>query len=177
MTTDAKAIHAAIYDLLKPLEGPRFKKVRKVPVRQLQPEETPTLSVFRSEEDWQPDGDANAGEPSFVHESTITLAVLRGFKKPEDLDDLVDADMDIIEPLLLQNTDLLAMFEGITRVRRTLSWPQLGDAYYVESVLELTVQYRTVWEPIVPDNLLKVVTTHPAVWSGPIQVIEFEEQP
>lgn len=150
MSTQAAQIRDAIYDLLMPLPG--FVKVRKVVQRQLQPEETPCITVLRGDENLAADEDATAGPPHFVHDATFHVSIIRGFDDPVVLDGRSDDDMDLVQETLLRNPDLIGMFEGIVAIRRSHAWPQVGDAYYVELRLELTVQYRSEWEPIIPDD-------------------------
>lgn len=157
MNTQATEIRDAIYALLLPLPG--FKTVRKVAQRQIQPEETPCLTVYRADEVLMADEDASAGPPHFVHEATYNISVIRGFDDPVVLDGQSDADMDLIQETLLRSATLIGMFEGISSIRRSHAWPQQGDAYYIELRMEMTVQYRSSWDPIIPDDFLTASVT------------------
>ncbi len=160
MSTQASEIRDKIYELLLPLPG--FVKVRKVAQRQLQPEETPCITVLRGDENLAADEDATAGPPHFEHSATFHISIIRGFNDPVVLDGDSDEDMDLVQETLLRNPDFIGMFEGIASIRRSHAWPQIGDAYYVELRLELTVQYRSIWEPVIPDDFLSVaVKTKP----------------
>lgn len=145
MTTQATEIRDALFDLLSALPG--YAKVRKVPQRQLQPEELPCITVVRGEETMHADGDANASVPHFVHEAAFHISVVRGVGDPVVIDGESDDDMDLVQEAILRSGDLIAMFEGILSLRRSMAWPQQGDAYYVELRLEMTVQYRSSWAP------------------------------
>ena len=150
MSAHSAAIRDAILTLLAPMPG--YAKVRKVVQRQLQPEETPCITVFRGEETMNHDGDPNVGEPRFMHEAIFHVTVMRGFEDPMVLDGRADDDMDAILEILLCNQALVAMAEGILSIRKSTAWPQIGDAYYVELRLEITMRYRSFWEPVVPND-------------------------
>ena len=148
--TDATAIRDAIFVLLQTLPG--YTKVRKTPVRQLSAADCPALTVILGDEIAQADEDATAGPPHFVHETTYHVSVLRGLTDPVTLDGQIDADLDTIQTLLLCNIGLNQMIEGITGMRRARAYPQIGETYFVEMRFEITVQYRSIWNPVIPDN-------------------------
>ena len=149
MTTDATAIRDAIFVLLQTLPG--YTRVRKTPVRQLQPTDCPALTIVMGDEVANADEDATAGPPHFVHEATYHVSVLRAFDDPDTLDGKIEDDCAAIQNLLLRNVGLNQMIEGITSMRRSRAFPQQGETYFVELRLELTVQFRTIWNPVTPD--------------------------
>ena len=157
MTTQATQIRDAIFQLLQTLPG--YVRVRKVPMRQLQPEETPSLTVYSADEVLTADEDATASVPHFIHEATFNISVIRGFDDPLVLDGKSDDDMDVIQETLLRSPTLNSMFEGVLMIRRSHAWPQQGDAYYVELRMEMTVQYRSSWDPVIPDDFLTATVT------------------
>lgn len=175
MTTVPTQIRDQIFTLLSGLPG--YSKVRKVAQRQLQPEDMPCISVIRGDEVMSPDGDAVTGPPHFVHEATFHISIIRGSGDPVVTDGQSDADMDLVQETLLRSPALMALFEGITSVRRTQDWPQEGDTYYTELKLEITVQYRSIWNPVFTNDLNEIATYYPPNTRGPIQDIIFEDSP
>jgi hypothetical protein len=151
MTTEVTAIRDAIFALLQTLPG--YTKVRKTPVRQLGLADCPALTVVMGEDDAVADEDATAGPPHFVHSATYHVSVLRGLDDPDTLDGKIDADLDTIQNLLLRNVALNQMIEGVTAMRRSRAFPQDGETYFVELRFDLTVQIRSTWNPVIPDDL------------------------
>jgi len=173
MTTDATAIRDAIVDRLKTLPGYK-KPPRKVPLPQQQPNDLPQLSVFIMGERLTPDGDAGAGEPSFVSEVTIGISDMRGFATPMVLDGQNDAAVDLIEtrlltdPTFVRGADLSKaednparwpLFEAVTGITRRRVYPQDGETYFAELRLEMTFRTRVDFPPIVPDELHSIAVT------------------
>ena len=159
MSTQAAEIRDKIYELLLPLPG--FVKVRKVAQRQLQPEETPAITIVRGEETMNHDGDPNVGEPRFMHDATFHISIMRGFDDPLVLDGRSDDDLDLILQTLLTDQSFVAMMEGILSIRKSTAWPQQGDAYYVELRVEIAVQFRSFWEPVVVNDFRSMTIRGP----------------
>ena len=159
MSTQAAKIRDKIYDLLLPLPG--FVTTRKVDQPQLQPEQTPAITVMRGEEVMNHDGDPNVGEPRFMHDATFHVAIMRGFNDPLVLDGRSDDDLDMVLQALLTDQSFVAMAEGILSIRKSTQWPQQGDAYYVETRIEIAVQFHSFWEPVVPNDFRTMAVTGP----------------
>ena len=151
------------------LEGmSRFKECRRVIVPQRQPDEMPSCAVYLVSELSRADGDPNAGAPEFMTETVVGISVLRGFDDPEFLDGSSDDDGDDIIELLLTDPTFVrfgrdALFEGVSQItcRRTFQAKD-GETYFAELVLELTFEHRSVFEPVIKDDLKSIrITTKP----------------
>ena len=163
MTTTATRIRDAIATRLGTLPG-YVGSVRKTPVPQLQPDKLPSLAVWTLTERLGPDGDANAGEPRFVSEITIGISDTRGFADPAVLDGSIDDAVDLIEATLLSDPSFVGFggapfFEAVSGVTRRRLYPQDGETYFVELRLEMTFVVRVGFDPVVPDDLVKVTIT------------------
>lgn len=173
MTTAAFEIREAIIERLSDLPG--YKALpRRVPLPQLQPNDLPRLSVFIMGERLTPDGDAGAGEPSFVCEVTIGISDMRGFSTPMVLDGQNDAAVDAIEARLLTDPSFVRgvdpskaeddparypLFEAVTGITRRRIYPQDGEAYFAELRLEMTFRTWVNFPPNVPDAFLDMAVT------------------
>lgn len=142
--------------------------LRKQVRPQLQEEDLPALVVVVADEQETPEDEANTGQPRFTNEVTIGISYCVSLKLPEDLDDLLDAATDQIRATLLTDPTFVRgvdpskalndparypLFEAVTKVRRGRLFPQAGATYFAEGRLELTFQFRTSYDPVIPDML------------------------
>ena len=196
MTTDATALREAIIGRLATLPG--YKKLpRRVPLPQQQPSDLPQLSVFIMGERLTPDGDAGAGEPSFISDVTIGISDMRGFATPAVLDGQNDAAVDAIESRLLTDPTFTRkgdrsrseddplrypLFEAVTGIVRKRVYPQDGEAYFAELRLEMTFRTWVTFPPVVCDAFESVAITllergHVLPGPGPTIVIPVSQEP
>lgn len=155
MSSVAIAIREAVFDRLKDISD--YKRTRKTRLRQLQPEDLPSLSVLVVTEDHAPDGDANVGEPRFISDITIGVSVFRSFDTPDSLDDKLDDDVASIQTVLLTDPTFVkfgpsALFESVSRMVTRRREVQAGGSYAIELQLEMTFQTRVSFEPNIPDH-------------------------
>lgn len=170
MTTYATAIRDAIYDRVSLLPGYTFQRQ---PIPTLSEEDLPTLTVWIVNESLVPDGDANAAEPKFEATSTIAVSVVRGLQDPSVLDGQIDADVDVIEELLLtdptfvnHSPDNPAAFESVRGITRRRVYPPHGDTFLCELRLEFQFFNRISYPPVVTDDLATVAVTATVVESN-----------
>lgn len=156
MTTYATSIRDAIYDRVKLLPGYTFQRQ---PVPTLEEEDLPQLTVWIIGETLSPDGDSNAGEPRFEATTTIAVSVVRGLQDPAVLDGQIDADVDVIEELLLTDPTFInhstanpAAFESIRGITRRREYPKHGDTWLCELRLEFQFFNRISYPPVISDN-------------------------
>lgn len=155
MTTEIAAIRDQLLALVDGIKDARgIATVRKTPVLQVDEQDLPIVSVFIGDDNAEADEDATAGPPHFVHQTTYHLTVLRNFATGDTLDGLVDDDMDAIQNAVLRDPTFNAMIEGVLSMRRSRSFPT-GEkgTVFAEMRFEMTVQVRTTWQPIIPDEL------------------------
>ncbi len=156
MTSRATEIREAIYSRIGALG--RYANMQRAAAPQRQPSDLPSCAVYIVSETLRPDGDANAGPPSFTADIVIGISVINGFDDPDSLAGKVDTDIDLIEMKLLADSTFVrfgpsALFEGVSQItRRRYYPPKDGETYFAELRLEMTFQSRVTFEPIVADN-------------------------
>ena len=161
-TMHALEIADAAFAIVKTIPG--WNSTRRTPMVQVNPEDLPALGVYILREQWSADGDANAGEPSFVHDLSL------GFSGAIALTDAVtqltvlDGLMAAICSALLTNPNFIALSEGIASIDRRLVFSKEAETSLAEIQIEMRVQYRSNWPPLTPDdfNTLHVKTGFPA---------------
>jgi hypothetical protein len=184
MSTAATRIRNAIFERVLPLTTTAdFKTVRIMPVMMLQPDNLPALTVSLLGERMTPYGDDNEGEPRFNSEVTIGISIVRGMVTPAELDAQTDADVDQIEQLLLRDTTFVRFgvdprysvgddrrepfFEAVSGITRRRTYPQSGEAYFVEVRLEMSFRVAVDYEPLLPDELKTIALSARPLGTGP----------
>lgn len=140
-----------------------FKTVKNSLVQQMEPaDELPAATVFVTREVRAADGDANAGEPHFIHDLTLGLIITIDSGDQSRLEDVLAYYTDQTVNRLLSDTTFLTHFEGISGITESQAFPKDGETYYAEARVEMTVQFRSRWAPYVPDDYLRTrMTTRP----------------
>ena len=126
---------------------------------QIMPENLPALGVYLLGENLISDGDANAGEPSFVHTVTVGFSAWMQNNDPEDAEYQMDrAYMNIMEclmrdPSLYKNPQWeIEGYTALTRMHQFGDTGRTNETPVVELRLELRFVYRTHWQPRVEDD-------------------------
>lgn len=162
MTTEATKLRETIIARLKTLPGYRGP-IRRQRVPQIQPADLPQLSVVITAERLNPDGDANAGIPSFKSDITIGITDVRGFATTPELDAQQDDAVDLIETAILCDPAIVSSVEGVASLTRTRTFPQEGETYFAALRLDITFETTVMFEPNIPDDFKGVlVTSRPA---------------
>ncbi len=126
-------------------------QIRRTPVMPPQVDDLPCLLVYLTGQRMTPDGDANAGEPSFVHEAVLNISGVLAADDEDGLDDITSAAAAEILETLLGDPDWLGPFEAVTAVEQRVGFDTQN--YLAAIVLtSITVTYRTSWPPRVPDD-------------------------
>ncbi len=162
MTNFAREIRDAAIERLKLLGryAPRGRpgtpaRIRRTPVMPAQADEVPCLMVYLGNQTMTADGDANAGEPSFVNEVQLVIASILNADDADDLDDrMADAGTEVLETLL-EDPDWLALSEGVPTVTQQ---SRFDDSKYLAAIVmtTITVTYRTLWPPRVAGDFLAI---------------------
>lgn len=153
--TPALEIRTAILALLEPMEA--WAVVRHTPQPDYDTSKIPALGVFVIAEQDSPDGDANAGAIRFEEEIGIGVSILRGLKRPDDLDVDLELDNDAVRTLLFTNTDFTrhgpnGLFEAVNRIQTTRRYPKEGESYFAELRIEMQFIKRLVYSPVLTDD-------------------------
>lgn len=134
-----------------------FENFRKSPMLKLQPKKLPNLSVYLLRDVMVPDGDANAGEPRFLHNTHIGFS---GAILADDEDAALlklDAIMARIPEVLFKDPTFVAMIEGVVSCDRRFVFSNIGETPMAEIQLEMVFSYRSDWEPNVPNDFEGIV--------------------
>lgn len=158
----ARAIRDAILERVRALKIGASHSIVVTPT--IQPSDLPRVQVLCLQDQMTPDGDSNAGAPSFIIDSTIGVSVIRGFDDPAYMAGQLDADADAIFSATLSDPDFVSfglgsLFEGVERITRRLEFPKIGEAYFAELRLEMTFRHRCDFEPNVPGDFHSYTAT------------------
>jgi hypothetical protein len=126
VSTPALAIRDAIFDRVNGWPG--FNEFRRAPHVQVHPDKLPSLAVYLMGETMRPDGDANAGEPKFVSDVVVAVAVIRKAGDAAALEGAIDVDVTDIETALLSDMNFVH-FKGEVKAPAGETWT-LGDPVY-----------------------------------------------
>jgi hypothetical protein len=132
----------------------QFKTFRKAPMLTFTASDMPALGVFILRERWSPDGDPNVAEPKFVHQLTLGISGSVAVSTDEQNEYLKLRDlMSQVDTLLLSNPSFVSMTEGVTLVDQTAQYATVGETPLAEFRKDMTVQFRSNWEPAITDDL------------------------
>jgi len=106
-----------------------------------------------------PDGDANAGEPRFVHDLSIGLSGAIAITDSGAQLIALDTLMNDLCTKLLSDTDFIAMIEGVNGIDRRLSFTKDSETPLAEIQVEMRVGFRSNWPPLVVDDLQTIHVT------------------
>src|SRR5215467_10944382 len=146
---------------------------------QVQPENIPYLGVYIVDEQMTPDGDANAGEITFIHSLRIGFSVIEQNNDPAVTEQKLDEAFWAIMGRLWPDQYIMNMLdtrvypsgiyaspdntrvEGVTRGVRRHMWGNsslTNEMPIAELQYDVSVQYRTNWPPVITDTLDTVYT-------------------
>jgi hypothetical protein len=140
-----------------------FRRFGSSKLVQVQPQHLPNLSIFFLREVGTPWGDANAGEPRFVHEVVLGFSVMLAQNNPDVLENQLDAAFWAVMNGLLGDASFRLMgIEGFSRFQRSHEFGLMGsenETPFGELRLELALALRSDWPPVVVDDLLTIHLT------------------
>lgn len=117
--------------------------------------DVPYTLVFVHAENAEPDGDANAGPPSFKEVKTIAIAVTAAGNDGPTIEEELDAAIETIKLALFEGAAWLALIEAV--LRYGVDYQKLdGELLSVRAVLAIDVVTRVDYEIQVTDDLAKV---------------------
>lgn len=160
----ANTIHQNALDLLKIGFGTTFKTYRMTPMLQIQPGDLPVLAVHILREKRVPDGQPNITIPKFIHEMTLGFsgAVNMDTDKQDSINDL-ETWMATIDDILLSDPNFVRLTEGFTAMDRVGQYAKVGETVLFEIRVEMNIQFRSYFNPRVPDDLktIHITTEYP----------------
>jgi len=182
MPSTATRIREAIIDRLTDQDWLPVVGLRRQVRPQLQETELPALLVVIADESESPEDEANCAQPRYMNDVTIGISYCVGSLPPEQLDEILDEATEGIRRRLLTDPTFVRgrdpskpvgdpdrdpLFEAITKVRRGRLFPSEGATYFAEGRLEITFQFRTRYDPVIPDILERVVVVARPAGFGP----------
>jgi hypothetical protein len=146
-------IRDGTYDRLLKIQGLVVRKARTMATQVNDPDQFPNATVYNLGEETQPMGDANCGPPAFQHHLRlgIEVEVLAGNELylEHDATTLVEQ----IRILLLSDYTWVNLFEGCERFSVDYAHDSHNDVYLVRAIINIEVTYKSIWEPIVLNDL------------------------
>jgi hypothetical protein len=140
--------------------GAQFKTYRQTPMLQVQPGDLPVLAVHILRERRLPDGQSNQTMPKFIHDLTLGFsgAVHVETDKQNQISDLEEW-MSTVDDILLSDPSFTRMMEGVTAMDRVGQYAKIGETTLFEIRVEMNVQFRSYFDPRVPDDFKSVRIT------------------
>jgi hypothetical protein len=154
VTLPRTEVRAATVALLKGVTavGDRVWPTRIMPLRR---GSYPAILVYTLQEDMSGSG---SPPPQFRHDLTLAIEI-RWCPTDADLDDLDDDAEDALDALcetvldrLLTNPEWVAQFEEIIGISTAIGFDARGENVLMGARIVITGTYRTLWEPVVPDE-------------------------
>ena len=159
---------------------PTFSSVKKFSRNKMkgpiQNENLPYLGCFLMDETMTPDGDSNAGAPKFIHMLRIGFLVVIQCND----NDLAEQNLDVAHWAIMGYLHRQDWFrfpmpapyppidiEGVEKGSRRHSFGNAGlnnEMPIAELMMDLTLKYRTYFEPYVPDDLKSIHVTVAPTW-------------
>ncbi len=146
----------------------------------IQPERVPFFGIYFINEDLTPDGDANAGEPSFRSSALYGFSIIVQNNDAEAAEDKLDEAWVLLldklfrDPSLYLNKD--ALIQAYVRGNRTHQFGSVGADNSIpiaECRFTLTCDLGVVdFPPIIPDTLetIHLDTRYPTAGTDPAEV-------
>jgi len=153
-----------------PPSGVVAANITTTPLPPMQGAAVPAMRVLLLSEDMTPDGDYNVAEPKFIHDASIGLSAVSVADSEGETETNIDAIVNDALATLICDGTFMELFEGITAIRRTYSFPNQGESYFAEVRLQMTVRFRTVWPPNAP-YALDEIDVYPVPAFGPAPTI------
>lgn len=135
------------------LFGGRVQRNSALPTKDSQ---VPCCLVYFGGDTMVAEGDANAGEPNFVHSLRLAVSGLVKADSAAFLDGALDDAMEAILSVLLHDGEWVGLSEAIERIDRTYEFHERDRLLMAEARLVFTLSYRSDWPPVVTDLLESV---------------------
>ncbi len=124
-----------------------------------QDDQLPYACVWYVGERTQPNGDANVGAPSFLHTLTLVVDILAKAGDEASLDTEIVTLVETARATLMTDPTWIALFEGIEKIDTKYAYPKEATDIAVQAMIEIEVTFRSIWEPVVPNDLKTVAVT------------------
>jgi len=154
MINSARDLQNEILNRVEPGMSDYFKRFVRSPLLIIANTDLPLFGCYIQREERTQDGDNNHGPPHFYHRLTMRLAGACSLETEEMEDAAVDleAQMAALDPMLLSDPKFVMLTEAVLGSTWQSQYTKVGDATLAEIVIDMTFSYRTIWEPVVPDD-------------------------
>lgn len=142
----------------------------------------PYACVWHAGDRTDPIGDANVGEPRFMHTLALAIDVVTSAPNEATLDTDIVTLVEAIKATLLTDTSWVELFEGIESFDTRYIYPPETNLFFVQAAVEVKVTFRSSWPPYAPNDFEQVQVTakipNAASQTGPLlQVFNVETDP
>ena len=161
MTPAAIQIQSAIMSRIETLAA--FVTTRLVPVPPLQPQQMPALAVYYIGDDMDPRGDPNTGTPRYATDASFGVELFLAANDPVVAQGNVAALVDLIKTTLLSDPSFISLrdvdnvaiviIESIGRINTAITYPTIGDTYYCDARVRLSIRFNEDFPPTFPNEL------------------------
>lgn len=133
-------------------------RIRKSFLLPTKDSEVPCALVYFAGSSMTAEGDANAGEPTFVHSLRLVVSSLIKANASEALDGELDEAASEILDTLLSDASWLRLFDGVPQIERSyqLAADEPKRLVMAEARTIFTIEFRTEWPPVVVDDFAAV---------------------
>lgn len=138
---------------------PGIVKTFKARILPRQDADVPYASVWNAGDRTEPNGDANVGEPSFIHHLTVVVDVMVAAETEADAGDLAETLAERIRAALLTDPSWLDFVEAVERCEVRYAYPKDAEALFVQGMIEIEVLIRSAWPPALPNDLKTIAVT------------------
>lgn len=136
---------------------PFFKNVYGQRTKATKDDQLPIASVYHSGETTTPDGDANVGEPRFIHTLKLVVHLLVAAKDDDTLDGVIVNATEFVRGMLMTDSTWVDLFEGIERCDVRYAYPRETNDTFAQASIEFEVTFRSKWPPVAPNDFRQVV--------------------
>jgi hypothetical protein len=156
----ANTLHQQAMRLVQAGFGATFKTYRLTPMLQIQPGDLPVLAVHILREKRVPDGEPNQTVPKFIHDLTLGFSgAVQVETQEQDQINALEEWMSTLDDILLSDPSFVRMTEGFTAMDRVGQYAKVGETTLFEIRVEMNIQFRSYFEPRIPDVLATVDVT------------------
>ena len=135
---------------------PGLRKVFKARTIPGQDNQLPYAAVWLAGERTSAWGDANVGDPTFVHALTLVIDVMAKAGNEATLDQDIIAFVETIRATLMTDPSWVRLFESIERCDARYAYPKEAQDIVVQGMIEFEVTFRSEWPPVLPQTLSQV---------------------
>jgi hypothetical protein len=136
-----------------------FKNVYRQRTFPTKDAQMPLAAVWTVRDNASPNGDCNAGSPSFLHSFTLAIDIAAAAANDDALDATITSMAEGVRDTLLTDASWVMLFEGIQRCNLHYSYPKETDFIIAMATIEIEVTFRSDWPPIEANDFTQVAVS------------------